>query len=155
MVILRVPDQDVPLKLEHGRFKLLRAQAEHGWRHFARWYTNHAHSWLSGRVESLAIRVGVAPRGIEVRYLGYRWASCSKHGVLKFHWAVIQLPPGVIEYLAVHELVHLLEGNHNRNFWRRIERVVPDFEKRRRWLAENGAKLTALSPVVTNKSSAT
>jgi predicted metal-dependent hydrolase len=49
------------------------------------------------------------------------------------------LPREMIEYLAVHELVHLIEPNHSRVFWERVERIVPNYQERKQWLAENRA----------------
>ncbi len=49
------------------------------------------------------------------------------------------LPRSLIEYAAVHELVHLIEPHHTNAFWGRAERIVSDWGDRKRWLAENGA----------------
>ena len=70
--------------------------------------------------------------------LGFHWGSCSRSGRLNFHWRTILLPPRIIEYGVAHELVHLRELRHNLEFWRRLERVIPDFAARKQWLAENG-----------------
>lgn len=136
--LLLVDEQDVPLKLEQGRFKLLRRGAGAGREHFVRWYKDRAQPWLTSRVERLQPRVGVDPDGVTVQDLGYRWGSCGKGGRLFFHWRAILLPPRVVEYVVVHELVHLMEPHHTPGFWRHVERVMPDFEARRRWLAERG-----------------
>jgi len=137
--LLLVDKQDTPLKLAEGQFKLLRVEAEQGRNHFICWYTAHAQPWIRRRVERFAPRVGAAPTGVEVRELGFRWGSCGKAGGLNFNWATILLPPSVVEYVIVHELVHLLEPNHTPEFWTRVERTMPDFEKRKAWLAEHGA----------------
>ena len=44
--------------------------------------------------------------------LGFRWGSCGKGDRVYFHWKTILLPPRVIEYVIVHELVHLSEAHH-------------------------------------------
>jgi hypothetical protein len=49
------------------------------------------------------------------------------------------LPRSLIEYVVVHELVHLIEPNHTNAFWDRVERIVSDWGGRKQWLAENGA----------------
>ena len=84
--------------------------------------------------------MGIEPKGIEVRDLGFRWGSCGKKGILNFHWASILLPASIVEYVVVHELVHLVEPNHTPEFWLALERAMPDYEQRKNWLAENGAK---------------
>jgi predicted metal-dependent hydrolase len=48
------------------------------------------------------------------------------------------LPRVMIEYVVVHELVHLIEPHHTHAFWDRVERVVSDCGERKLWLAENG-----------------
>ncbi len=49
------------------------------------------------------------------------------------------LPRAMIEYVVVQELVHLIEPHHTNEFWDRVERIVLDYEQRKRWLAQNGA----------------
>jgi len=92
----------------------------------------------SGRRAS-APRVGVQPAGVEVRELGYRWGSCGKSGTLNFNWATVLLPPSIVEYVVVHELVRLHERNHTPKFWQRVERGMPNHVQRKAWLAEKGA----------------
>ena len=85
-------------------------------------------------------RVGVEPSGVAVRDLGHRWGSCGKGGKLYFHWRSILLPPSIVEYIVVHELVHLHEPHHTPEFWTRVERAMPDFARRKQWLAENAQR---------------
>lgn len=67
--------------------------------------------------------------------------SCGKGGRVYFHWQAILLPPRIVDYVVVHELVHLREPHHMPAFWRAVERILPDWEPRRRWLAEHGHEL--------------
>ena len=132
------------MKLEDGRFKMLRSAAIEGRAHMVRWYEEHAESWLADRVERFAARVGVRPSGVAVRDLGYRWGSCGKGDKLYFHWRAVLLPPRIIEYVVVHELVHLREAHHTPDFWLLVERAMPDFLARKEWLAERGHSATAI-----------
>jgi len=136
--LLLVNAQNIPLRLEAGRFRLLRSEAPQGRAHFVRWYTEHGQAWLHRRVATLASRVGVEPSGVEVRELGYRWGSCGKSSTLNFNWATILLPASIVEYVIVHEMVHLHERNHTPRFWQRVERALPDYAQRKAWLAERG-----------------
>ena len=142
--LLLVDDQHVPVKLEHGRFKMLRSLAPHGRTRMVRWYRGHAAPWLAARVERFAHRVEVQPSGLEVRELGYRWGSCGRSDKIYFHWRSILLPPPIVEYIVVHELVHLREPHHTPDFWLRVERAMPDFAARKQWLAERGHSASAV-----------
>ena len=142
--LLLVDQQDVPLKLEAGRFRLLRTEVNRGREHFIRWYSDHAKPWLVQRLQRWNLRVGVKPSGVEVRDLGFRWGSCGSGGTLNFHWAVILLPPSIVDYVIVHELVHLRERDHTPEFWLRVERAMPDYDQRKTWLAEHGGQHVVL-----------
>jgi len=138
--LLLVTRQDCPLKLEAGRFRLLRSEAAAGREHFIRWYTDHAGAWLRRLVREWAPRLGVKPGEVVVRDLGFRWGSCGRGGTLNFHWATILMPASIVEYVVVHELVHLHEVRHTPTFWSRVERAMPDYEQRKTWLAEHGGR---------------
>ena len=140
--LLLVDQQDVPVKLERGRFKMLRSASKQGGAHMVRWYSERGEPWLKNRVERFQRRVGVEPTAVAVQDLGYRWGSCGKGGRLFFHWRAVLLPPSLIDYVVVHELVHLLEAHHTTAFWQRVERAMPDYEQRKRWLAERGRACT-------------
>jgi predicted metal-dependent hydrolase len=142
--LLLVDAQDVPLKLERGRFRLLRSEAPNGRRHFISWYTDHAKPWLAGRVDRWTGRIGVEPKALEVQDLGFRWGSCGSSRVVNFHWATILLPPSLVDYIIVHELAHLKVSNHTPEFWLLVERTMPDFGERRDWMARHGGQLVRL-----------
>lgn len=136
--LVRDSDQDQPLRLFRGLFLLPRSAVPDAERHFVRWYTEHGQPWLWRRVERLAPALKVKPTTLHVRDLGYRWGSCNENGGLNFHWRTVLLPPRIIEYIAAHELVHLLVPNHGADFWRLLERALPDFAARKEWLAAKG-----------------
>lgn len=135
-----VEEQDVPLKLKDGRFVLRRFDRADARAHFIRWHAKHARPWLTRRVALWQDRIGVEPTRIEVRDLGHRWGSCGKRGNVNFHWASILLPAKIVDYIVVHELVHLIEPHHSPEFWLRVERAMPDYESRKRALALLGGE---------------
>ena len=68
--------------------------------------------------------------------MGFRWGSCGKNGVLFLNWKVLQLPLRLVDYVIMHELVHLREGHHGSAFWEALGQVMPDWQKRKDGLAE-------------------
>ena len=134
------------LGLHRGRFRLLRDERGRAAELFALWYSRHARPWIERRAELFAGRVGVAPGEVRVMDLGNRWGSCGPTGNLNFNWRTICLPPRIVEYVVVHELVHLAEHHHGPEFWARLARVMPDHAERKSWLAENSARYVPLLP---------
>ncbi|MEH2126917.1 M48 family metallopeptidase [Nostoc sp.] len=128
-----------PLRLYQGRFELLRSHQEQGRDLFIQWYSGHIQQHLESITTSIANRIGAKPTSIQVRELGNRWGSCNPKSDIYFHWHVALLPNAMIEYVVVHEMVHLVQPNHNRDFWDRVERILPDCAERKDWLAKNGA----------------
>ena len=108
--------------------------------HFHRWYIRTGRTWLSERTAALARKTGTEPSRIEVRKLGFRWGSCGKNGVLFFNWRLLQLPVRFIDYIIVHELVHLQEPRHSPEFWQAIDRALPAWRQLKEALRSDGAR---------------
>jgi hypothetical protein len=134
-----VTDSDAAVKLVGGRFIMPKSLARDGREHLIRWYCGRAKAWMSAKVADYASRMAVVPAGVRVQDLGYRWGSCGKGDWLYFHWNLILLPAHVAEYVVVHEMAHLQERHHTPAFWRRVERAMPDYSRRKDWLARHGA----------------
>lgn len=81
---------------------------------------------------------------ISLRDTKSRWGSCTTDGNLMFSWRLIMAPPDVLQYVAAHEVAHLVEMNHSAAFWAVVARLKPGFEADRRWLKMNGAELHRL-----------
>jgi predicted metal-dependent hydrolase len=96
---------------------------------------------LSAASRRAAEAIGVSVKRISVRDQSSRWGSCSSSGVLSYSWRLILAPPFVLDYLAVHEVAHLVEMNHSPRFWRVVHRHCADVERAKAWLDANGADL--------------
>lgn len=130
---LRVVEHaDVALSFDGERFLLRRADINDAVRNFHKWYLITGTPWLTQRVSTWGPRLDVQPLRIKVTDLGFRWGSCGKNHVVHFNWRVLQLPVRCIDYVIVHELAHLLEHNHTREFWRILDRTLPDWLERKR-----------------------
>ena len=93
------------------------------------------------RIATFAAAMGVTYKRIWIRDLKYRWGSCTPGGTLTFNWRILQAPMIVVNYLVVHELAHILEPNHSRDFQNFVAVHVPSWAKARSWLKENGRQL--------------
>jgi predicted metal-dependent hydrolase len=61
--------------------------------------------------------------------------------VLSYSWRLILAPTFVLNYLAAHEVAHLVEMNHSARFWRLVQRLCPDHERAKVWLDVHGSDL--------------
>jgi len=73
---------------------------------------------------------------IAIRDQRARWGSCSSKSNLNFNYRLILLPLDLADYIIVHEMCHLAEMNHGRNFWSLVARTIPDWRQRRRRLKQ-------------------
>jgi predicted metal-dependent hydrolase len=96
---------------------------------------------LQAACRRYAADLGVPVKRVSVRDQTSRWGSCSSTGVLSFSWRLILAPPFVLDYLAAHEVAHLVEMNHSRRFWRLLLRVCPATHRAKVWLNVHGADL--------------
>jgi predicted metal-dependent hydrolase len=96
---------------------------------------------LPPRCLELAGHHGVAIHRVVVRNQRSRWGSCSPKGVIALNWRLVQMPPGVSDYVLLHELMHMRQHNHSRRFWREVESVCPAWRESEKWLRTHGAEL--------------
>ena len=93
---------------------------------------------LEERVAYFASLYGVSVRKITIRAQRARWGSCSEKGDLSFNYRLAALPERTADYVVVHELCHLLEFNHSKDFWALVEQAVPEHREIRRGLGPPG-----------------
>lgn len=96
---------------------------------------------LPARAAHFAPLVGVTYGRITIRNQRSRWGSCSAQGNLNFNCLLMLCPPEVQDYVVVHELCHRKEMNHSPKFWAEVERVMPDYKIRLKWLKDNGTAI--------------
>jgi predicted metal-dependent hydrolase len=85
--------------------------------------------------------LGVRVKRVSIRDQSSRWGSCTSAGSLSFSWRLILAPPYVLDYLAAHEVAHLVEMNHSARFWRVVGRVCGHVERAKAWLDTHGNDL--------------
>ncbi len=134
-------DKGFPLKLSFGKFILDRDHLEEARDLFIHWYKREAKEKIEERVYYLSNRLELFPKGLMITSAKYRWGSCSRDNRLSFSWRMIMAPLDVIDYVLIHELVHIKEKNHSKRFWAALETILPYHRKCRLWLKENGHRL--------------
>lgn len=108
---------------------------------FRDWYIKSANEIIIPKSKEIAKKIGVKYNSINILDLKYRWGSCTPKDNIHLNWRIIKAPMTVIEYIIVHELVHLLVANHTDDFWNRVAVQSPNYKKAKEWLKHNGHEL--------------
>ncbi|MDH5797973.1 MAG: M48 family metallopeptidase [Paracoccaceae bacterium] len=98
---------------------------------------------LATACDRYALQVGKPYSGLSLRDTRSRWGSCSAAGRLMFSWRLIMAPKEVLDYVAAHEVAHLVEMNHSHAYWAVLEGLFPNHKPARAWLKTHGARLHA------------
>jgi predicted metal-dependent hydrolase len=114
---------------------------EHRSRRLTDWLKAEAARDIERRCLVHAGNLGVGFRSISMRDQSTRWGSCSTSGKLNFNWRLVLAPPFVLDYVAAHEIAHLIEMNHSADFWDVVSRTLPTMERGREWLRVHGREL--------------
>lgn len=112
---------------------------------FLEWYKEQARELFPGRIFHYARLMQLDPAKIAVKTQKRSWGSCShRNRSINLNWQLVMAPLEVIDYVVVHELAHLIQPNHSRNFWQEVAKVFPDYPARKQWLNKN--RLTMILP---------
>lgn len=110
----------------------------------AAWLAQRARAALMPLCAGLAARLtpGATPlAAVTLRDTRSRWGSCTAQGRLMFSWRLAMAPPGVLAYVAAHEVAHLAHLDHSPRFWAAVEALHPNHAPERAWLKRHGPGL--------------
>lgn len=117
------------------------ADAAHIARRIGEWLKAEARRDLVSASRAQAEAMGTRYRRLSVRDQVSRWGSCSSAGHLSYCWRLILAPAFVLDYVAAHEVAHLIEMNHSPRFWSLVRAHAPRTDEARRWLKTHGPSL--------------
>jgi hypothetical protein len=90
-----------------------------------------------------AAQIGRKVAQVSLRDTRSRWGSCTAEGALMYSWRLVMAPPSVLDYVAAHEVAHMVEMNHSDRFWAVVARLYPAWQDERAWLKRQGGALQA------------
>jgi predicted metal-dependent hydrolase len=106
------------------------------------WFRSQANLKINELINDYKKHLDVEPNNVVIKKQRKRWGSCSSKQNLNFNWKIVMAPLEIIEYLVVHELVHLIHPNHSKDYWQTVAEIIPDYEEKKEWLRINGRRLT-------------
>ncbi|WP_238883632.1 M48 family metallopeptidase [Clostridium sp. YIM B02551] len=104
------------------------------------WYKKIGKAYLSKMLVEKAETLGFKFNDVRVKDVNTRWGSCSSKGNINLNYRLIMMPEEVINYVMIHELCHLREMNHSKNFWMLVETFDGEYKKHREFLRVNGSR---------------
>lgn len=135
-------NQDVPLKISGGFFLLDKKYLPKAEKAFKDFYRQKALIKIQERLKLIEKKFTHKPTAVKVLELQNRWASWTPKNALNFHWKCIMAPVSVLDYIIIHEMVHLKHPNHSTEFWNELDKKMPDYREHENWLKRNGVKLS-------------
>ena len=85
-------------------------------------------------VKKYSLAMQVYPNKIRIKKIKYAWGSCTSKKNITFNSELIYYDKNVIEYVIVHELAHLKYMNHQKEFWKLVEKYIPNYKEMRKKL---------------------
>ncbi len=133
-----IEDADGPLIASGGEGEAYARRVENLFKRVAR-------ETLQTRTDVHLRTLGQRPVKMSIADPKSRWGSCSPHNrSIRYSWRVVMAPPAVIDYLAAHEVAHLVHADHSPAYWAVVQRLIGDHRPHRKWLREHGAALHAV-----------
>ena len=103
-----------------------------------KWLKENAKRIFTTVTQCKAAEMGVSYKSISITSARTRWGTCSGDNALRYTFRLLYCPKEIIEYVIVHELSHIRHKNHSRLFWQEVEKYIPDWKTRRKWLKNHG-----------------
>jgi predicted metal-dependent hydrolase len=104
-----------------------------------KWYSNETAKIVTTRLPLIASKLDIRYNNFFIKRHKSKWGSCSMKRNLNFNALLSAAPSDVIDYVIIHELVHIIESNHSRQFWDRVRTADPLYEDHRKWLRTYGS----------------
>jgi predicted metal-dependent hydrolase len=106
--------------------------------HLEFWYKERALEYMREKCGHYARLAGLTYKSVRISGAKTLWGSCGYKDTLNFSWRLIMAPVQVVDYVIVHELMHLKHRNHSRRFWAEVGNMMPDYRQKEHWLKQNG-----------------
>jgi len=101
------------------------------------WYKEQAYKEFKSRLDFYANKIGAIYNEFNLSDAHARWGSCSTKQSINLNWRLIMCPQFVIDYVVIHELSHIQFKNHSKEFWSRVNTIMPNYKEAETWLNDN------------------
>lgn len=106
-----------------------------------KWYTDETLGIVKERINYYKLFFEDTVTSIKIKDQKSRWASCTYKNEILFNLRCSMMPIQIIDYIVVHEMCHMEHRNHSKDFYLAVERILPDYKERVKWLKNNGVRM--------------
>lgn len=99
-----------------------------------KWLKERFAERLPERISFWANKTGLHPKKVSISNAKKQWGSCTRQSAIRLSWRLICLPAAALDYVIVHELVHLQHFDHSSAFWTDVQTIYPETPSVRRYL---------------------
>lgn len=99
-----------------------------------KWLKERFAERLPERISFWANKTGLHPKKVSISNAKKQWGSCTRQSAIRLSWRLICLPAAALDYVIVHELVHLRHFDHSSAFWTDVQTIYPETPSVRRYL---------------------
>lgn len=109
------------------------------------WYKDLSIDIIGKRAMEISKNISIKPNKIIIKNQKSLWGSCNSKKEIRLNWRLVLMPYFVMDYIIIHELCHIRQMNHSKDFWKLVEFHCPKYKESKDWLKENGAMLMKLT----------
>ena len=103
------------------------------------WYKKIALDLIKKQTMIFSKKMSLKLNKIQIKDYRSKWGLCmSGKKEIFINWRLIMSPISVLNYVVIHELCHLIEPNHSKNFWFQVHKYKPNYKDDKKWLSKNG-----------------
>lgn len=97
---------------------------------------NLAEKIISNRIKELIEQKNIKYKYSKILFGNFKskWGSCDSNGVIKFNWRLVMLESSIIDFVILHEISHLKELNHSKQFYKELDFFCPNWKCERKKL---------------------
>lgn len=107
-----------------------------------KWYRERTLELVKNKINLYQSHFDDKVTDIKVKEQKRRWASCTGKNAILFNWRCSMAREDVLDYIVIHEMCHIDHKNHSKDFWNRVEEIMPNYKEKHNWLKINGINMT-------------
>lgn len=103
-----------------------------------KFFRNECKRYVEEIVKKYSLITGLVPKEIKIKEQKTKWGCCTFDNRIFINWRLVMARKSAMEYVLVHEMCHMIEKNHSKDFWKKVEEFFPGYKVEDKYLKEEG-----------------